>query len=201
MYDSDALTAGVIYPSIIEKVEDALHPADRLLDVGSGTGTLTAHVAPLVKHLTCSDVSPEMMELARDRLAPFDNVDYRAENVKSLTFVDDVFDAILCCNVLHQMPDPEPALREMLRVLRPGGRLIAITVTSGEISLGGRWHADIQFLLRFGKRPVLRSFTLSTFYRAVARAGFTTLETLWENRDPLPTAFILAVKPFSTPQE
>jgi len=201
VYDSDALTAGVAYPSIIKKVEEALRPSDRLLDVGSGTGTLTARVAPLVNHLTCSDVSPDMMELARDRLAHFDNVDYRAEDAKSLTFADDAFDAILCCNVLHQMPDPEPALREMLRVLRPGGRLLAITVTSGGVSLDGRWHADIQFLLRFGRRPVLRSFTLSTFYRTVAQAGFRTLETLWENRDPLPSAFILAVKPIPTPQE
>ncbi|MCJ7739326.1 MAG: class I SAM-dependent methyltransferase [Anaerolineae bacterium] len=195
VYDKDALTAGVAYPAIIDKVEKALNPSDRLLDVGSGTGTMGAHVAPLVRHLTCSDVSAEMLGKAQDRLVDFDNIDYRIEDAKSLGFDDCTFDAVLCCNMLHQMPDPELALGEMLRVLRPGGRLLAITVTSGGISLGGNGHTDIQFLLRFGRPPAMRSFRLSTFYNMVASSGFRVSETLWENRDPLPAAFILAVKP------
>ena len=198
VYDKDALTAGVAYPAIIEKVDNALNPDDELLDVGSGTGTMDAHVAPLVRRLTCSDVSAEMLGKTQDRLAGFDNVEYRIEDAKSLSFDDCTFDAVLCCNMLHQMPDPELALGEMLRVLRPGGRLLAITVTSGDVSLSGNGHIDIQFLLRFGRPPALRSFRLSTFYNIVTSSGFRVSETLWENRDPLPTAFILAVKPDKT---
>ena len=195
VYDQDALTAGVAYPAILQKVDEALNPSDILLDVGSGTGTMDAHVAPLVQHLTCSDVSAEMLGQAQDRLVGFDNIDYRIEDAKSLSFDDCTFDAVLCCNMLHQMPDPELALGEMLRVLRPGGRLFAIAVTSGDISLGGIGHTEIQLLLRFGRPPAMRSFRLSTFYNIVASSGFRVSETLWENRDPLPTAFILAAKP------
>jgi len=118
-----------------------------------------------------------------------------------LSFDSNTFDAILCCNMLHQMPNPELALSEMLRVLRPEGRLLVVTVTSGDISLGSNVHTDIQFLLRFGSPPALRSFRLSTFYSLVADAGFRIVETLWENRNPLPTAFILAMRPGSIQRE
>jgi ubiquinone/menaquinone biosynthesis C-methylase UbiE len=72
-YDESQLLAGGTYPPIIEKLKGEFAPHDRLLDVGAGTGLLTAQVAPLVAHVTCTDIAPEMLEKAK--LADFDHVD------------------------------------------------------------------------------------------------------------------------------
>lgn len=128
-YEESQLLAGSTYPPIIEKLKGEFMPHDRLLEVGAGTGILTVHVAPLVAHVTCTDIAPEMLEKARAELTDFDHVDYRVETASALSFEDNSFDVVLCCNVLHQMVDPDVAVGEFHRVLRPGGKLLAITLT------------------------------------------------------------------------
>jgi len=71
VYDDSALLAGGTYPPIVEKLKDEFGPQDRVLDVGAGTGLLTVHIAPLVAHVTCTDIAPEMLEKAKERLANF----------------------------------------------------------------------------------------------------------------------------------
>jgi ubiquinone/menaquinone biosynthesis C-methylase UbiE len=53
------------------------------------------------------------------------------ETATALSFEANSFDVVLCCNVLHQIADPDVAAREFHRVLRPGGKLLAITLTLG----------------------------------------------------------------------
>jgi len=65
VYDDNEILAGETYPPAIGKLGGEFSPDDRVLDVGAGTGLLTAHVAPLVKHVICTDIAPEMLEVAR----------------------------------------------------------------------------------------------------------------------------------------
>lgn len=100
-----------------------LRPGERLLDVGCGTGALLHRLShsPGVQ-LTGVDPVPEMLAVARRRLLP--EVDLRAGWAEQLPFDREQFDIAVSCNAFHYFRDPLAALREMKRVLAPGGRLV-----------------------------------------------------------------------------
>jgi ubiquinone/menaquinone biosynthesis C-methylase UbiE len=101
-----------------------LRPSDRLLDVGCGTGALLHRLSRQhpAAQLTGVDPVPEMLAVARRRLPP--EVLLREGWAERLPFDDGQFDVVLSCNVFHYVRQPVAALREMSRVLSPGGRLL-----------------------------------------------------------------------------
>jgi SAM-dependent methyltransferase len=108
----------------------AEQPIDHLLDVGTGTGRMLELLAPHVKHAVGVDVSPEMLAIARDRLARADirHAQVRLGDLYRLPFPSGGtltgFDALLFHQVLHFLDDPGAAVLEARRVLRAGGRLL-----------------------------------------------------------------------------
>ena len=99
-----------------------LSPTDRLLDVGSGPGTLTADLASYVGSVTALEITEAAASLTRDELARqgiVGTVD--VGNVHALPYDDDAFDVVHAHQVLQHVADPVQALREMARVTRPGG--------------------------------------------------------------------------------
>ncbi|MDX3517151.1 class I SAM-dependent methyltransferase [Streptomyces scabiei] len=107
----------------------SLKPDMKVLDIGCGPGTITADLAALVPegHVTGVDHAPGILEQARATAAGrgLDNVDFAVADVHALDFPDDTFCVVHAHQVLQHVGDPVQALREMLRVTRPGG-LIAV---------------------------------------------------------------------------
>jgi arsenite methyltransferase len=101
-----------------------LRPEMAVADIGSGTGFIAAGLAPLVKRVYVVDGSAAMLEVAKHNLSDFSNVEYHEADGASLPFPDESLDAVFANMYLHHTPDPLAAIREMLRVLRPGGRLV-----------------------------------------------------------------------------
>jgi ubiquinone/menaquinone biosynthesis C-methylase UbiE len=101
-----------------------LRPSDRLLDVGCGTGFLLHRLSGQhpAAQLTGVDPVPEMLAVARRRLPP--EVVLQEGWAERLPFASESFDIVLSCNAFHYVRQPEAALREMSRVLSPGGRLV-----------------------------------------------------------------------------
>lgn len=99
-----------------------LPPDARVLDAGCGTGGLLRRLgaAHPAWRLTGIDVSPLACALARER-TPGTIIE---GSVAKLPFGDGEFDAVTCCDVLCQVEQPEPALREIHRCLRPGGTVV-----------------------------------------------------------------------------
>lgn len=101
-----------------------LQAADRVLDVGCGTGALLSSLSRTHEPARLSGVDPvpEMLAIARRRLPAA--VELREGWAEKLPFGPQSFDVVVSCNVFHYIERPVAALREMQRVLRLGGRLV-----------------------------------------------------------------------------
>lgn len=102
----------------------ALFPQAVAVDVGAGTGFIAQGLAPRVAQVHVVDYSPEMLAVARRNLAEYSNVEFHLANGATLPLSDSSADAVLANMYLHHAPDPQVAIREMTRLLKPGGRLV-----------------------------------------------------------------------------
>src|SRR5438105_8126051 len=91
-------------------------------DLGCGTGQVSAAIAPFVARVIAVDASAAMLQAAKKRLHAFDNVELRRGELEVLPIDDGRVDAATLMLVLHHVPEPEKALAEVARVLKPGGR-------------------------------------------------------------------------------
>jgi ubiquinone/menaquinone biosynthesis C-methylase UbiE/DNA-binding transcriptional ArsR family regulator len=105
---------------------------ERVLDAGTGTGRILELLSPYIERGIGIDSSPEMLTIARDRLAKAgsSNCQVRRGDVYRLPFPDatpgEGFDAVVFHQVLHFLDDPQAAIREAARVLRGGGRVVIV---------------------------------------------------------------------------
>jgi ArsR family transcriptional regulator len=108
----------------------AAAPIESVLDVGTGTGRMLELLSPHIRRGIGVDVSPEMLAIARDRLEQIaaHHCQVRLADLYRLPFrsatQETGFDAALFHQVLHYLDDPQAAVAEAARVLKPGGRII-----------------------------------------------------------------------------
>jgi SAM-dependent methyltransferase len=126
-------------------------PGDTVLELAAGPGDVGYLAAPLLGadgRLISSDFSSEMVEVARRRAAELglENVEHRVIDAEEIALEDDSVDGALCRFGFMLMPDPDAAVAETRRVLRPGGRLaLAVWGQAGRnpwIALAGRVLAE-----------------------------------------------------------
>ena len=95
-------------------------------ELGVGTGGLAATLAPFVHRVVGVDRSPAMLDAARERLDGLGGVELREGELEALPVRDAELDLAVLSLVLHYVVEPESALGEAFRVLRPGGRLLVV---------------------------------------------------------------------------
>ncbi|WP_084780111.1 class I SAM-dependent methyltransferase [Planobispora rosea] len=120
--ENSFINAYLTRPAILALAGDVA--GRRILDAGCGSGPLTAALRERGAAVTGIDASAGMLALARKRLGA--DADLHVADLNApLPFADGAFDDVIASLVLHYLQDWGPALAEMRRVLRPGGRLIA----------------------------------------------------------------------------
>ena len=103
-------------------------PEASILDVACGTGEFAKLLLEKnpQQQITGVDISEEMLEIAKDKLRDYPNVNLSNNSVTSLPFSDESFELVICANSFHYFEHPQPALTEMKRVIKPNGKLIIL---------------------------------------------------------------------------
>lgn len=99
---------------------------ERAVDAGTGTGPIAFALAPLVGSVVGIDLVPAMIEEARSRAAAYPNVELLVGDALAMPFPDGAFDLATSGRTLHHLARPEAAIRELARVVRPGGLVLVV---------------------------------------------------------------------------
>jgi ubiquinone/menaquinone biosynthesis C-methylase UbiE len=121
----------------------APRPRDTVLDVACGGGIIVCAFAPEVKHATGIDMTPAMLDRARQLAAEkaVANVSWDQGDVGSLPYADGTFDIVVTRFSMHHFLDPIAALREMVRVCAPGGRVVVVDMyASDDPAKAAEWN-------------------------------------------------------------
>ncbi|MGR3541817.1 MAG: class I SAM-dependent methyltransferase [Hasllibacter sp.] len=167
------------YEATLARTVSHLHEGDEVLEIGCGTGSTALRLAPHVRSLTGTDISPAMIEIAREKAwndGP-GNVTFAVADAAAPS--GRTYDAVLAHNLLHLVPDLDAALAAAAAQVRPGGLLIAKTPCLG--GNGARslvLRAMVGAMALAGKAPPVRFFSIAALEDAIARAGFASIERL-----------------------
>jgi len=101
-------------------------PAWTIGDLGCGTGQVSAALAPFVAKIVGVDGSAAMLQAAKKRLQGIDNIELRRGELEALPIDDARLDAATLMLVLHHIPEPQRALADVARVLKPQGRVVIV---------------------------------------------------------------------------
>jgi SAM-dependent methyltransferase len=137
------------YPWLGRVAEFREHGGEDVLEIGCGTGSDLLQFARHGARATGIDVTAKHVELARERVGDLAVV--RQGDARQLPFRDGHFDYVYSHGVLHHSDEPERIVREMLRVLRPGGRfnvhvysLFSLITLKGFLRHGRKWKLHIE---------------------------------------------------------
>jgi len=157
---NDLMSAGIhrIWKRVVIEMS-AVRPGNLVLDMAAGTGDMAARFSPYVGSaglVLLADINRSMLHLGRDRLTNrgiVQNVRYLQTDAEALPLPDNTFDIVCIAFGLRNMTHKEVALSSMLRVLKPGGRLLVLEFSKPRYSLLSRLYDSYSFniLPKLGK--------------------------------------------------
>ncbi len=156
-----------------------LSPSMKLLELGCGTGGTAVRHAPFVSQILATDVSENMIAIARERSARagVDNVEFERAAVDEISGRDGQFDMVLALSLLHLVADRDAAIARIHALLKPGGLFVSNTACLA---------ADFGWLRYLGPPgralgllPLVRLFTEEELIHSIRAKGFS-IEEHWK---------------------
>ncbi len=123
------------------------------LELACGNGTYSKILVKNAENLTCTDWSEEMVAETKRRLKDLPNIKVEQANCFHLQYADNSFDTVFMANLLHIIPNPQKALAEAKRVLKPNGQIIAIDFTATGMKFLDKMRMFYLFMKFYGKPP------------------------------------------------
>ena len=186
------------FENSLRRTRGLLSPEQVVLEVGCGTGTAALQLAPSTRHSLATDFSPQMIAIAREKLAaqPVAPLRFGVFDLETARLEPESFHTVIAFNVLHLIHDLDAVLDALRRALRPGGRLISKAMYLEEMNpLIPQLTVSVMRWL--GKAPAtVQSFDATTLEAALMRSGFV-VEAVERHgtRRKDPRAFIVAHRP------
>ncbi len=134
LYDWVELTNRRVNSAAAVRVARLVPEGAKVLDCAAGTGLFALAAARRADSVLCTDLSQAMLSRAekKARKQGLSNICFAVRDLTALPEGNGSFDVVIAANVLHLLPEPETAVRELWRVTAPGGRLILPTYLQGK---------------------------------------------------------------------
>jgi ubiquinone/menaquinone biosynthesis C-methylase UbiE len=175
-YAADPIKDMAGYERTLKRTIELLRQTDTVIEFGCGTGTTALRLAPHVSRIIATDLSSEMIAIAREKAAAQNctNIEFAAGTAGRSPRPGDSYDAVLAFNLLHLVADRPVLLAQALGVLKPGGLLITKTPCLKEMSLIIRLAVPLLRLI--GKAPRVDYFSAAELRSDFEAAGFSLIE-------------------------
>jgi ubiquinone/menaquinone biosynthesis C-methylase UbiE len=170
--------------AVLERIHTAVGPTGgmKLLDLGCGPGIVTASLAPAVREVVAYDLTPEMLEKARQRCekAGLKNVRFELGRAEELPFEKESFDCVVTRLTVHHFTDPRKVMKEVVRVTRRNGRV----VVADFLSSGNEADAALHNALETLRDPThVRSLSADELRELLRESGLRIISrTTWERQ-------------------
>lgn len=175
-YAADPIADQAGYEATLRRVQGLLSPGHEVLEIGCGTGSTALRLAPFTRRLRATDLSAEMIGIARAKLAaqPLPQLSFEVADADTAAWGHSAYDVVLAFNLLHLVDDLDQTLALAVQALRPGGLLVAKTACVAEM------HPLIPYLAlplmrAVGKAPQVLCFKAPALQAALVRQGLDVL--------------------------
>ena len=145
-----------------------------VLELAAGTGLIAKHIANAAEYIEVTDASEQMIRQA-ERENHAENLHFSVQDMFCLPYADAAFDVVIVSNALHIVPQPEKSLREIKRVLKDDGVLIAPTFTHAENSFPGKVKA---FFMKLAGFPLHSRWTSEGYLRFLRQNGWSVRKSV-----------------------
>ena len=164
-----------------------------VLDFGCGVGLISNEIAKMVKEVHGIDISSKMIEFAKNNAAELKikNVNFSKATIFDNEYKNETFDVITAYSVLHLLEDPNPDVRKINKLLKPGGLFISETPCLGQKK--GFVSSFLTFLSKIKLVPKIKPLKFSDIENLLEENNFQIIEKK-EFVDTVPNYFIVVKK-------
>jgi len=192
------------YERTVRRVQGLLVPHHEVLEIGCGTGSTALLVAPGVRRLVATDLSVEMIAIAREKqeaAQALPQLEFRVADAEAPWNGQPMYDAVLAFNVLHLMSDLPQALGSVVDAIKPGGLFVSKTPCVAEMNALIPLLA-LPVMRALGKVPPVLCFNAAQLQTAMKELGLdiVSVERHGSKKSRDIRVFIVARKPASTPK-
>lgn len=191
-YSKKPVSDETVYKMKKELTRECFRPDSRVFEFGCGTGTTAISHAPYVKDILATDISPEMLRIAKERAvaAGTQNVTFKQWNVESDPLPGNNYDVVLAFSILHLVNDLPTVLETCQNMICDGGVLVSSTGCLADKK--NFLRPILGFLKWIGKVPYIAFLNTERFEESLEASGFQTVHRwLPEGSD---TIFIISRK-------
>ncbi|NRA88612.1 MAG: class I SAM-dependent methyltransferase [Rhizobiales bacterium] len=178
----------VAYQKKLEITQSYFTPDMNLLEFGCGTGSTALVHAPYVAHIDAIDVSPNMIEIAQQKLAATEisNITFRTATIEEFK-PEKQFDMVLGLSILHLVKDKNATISKVYDLLKEDGLFISSTICLGNNM--GYMKYILPIGRFFGAIPTVKVFSTDELEQSLTDAGFTIVQ----KRQPKPSSAMFIV--------
>lgn len=161
-----------VYKGTGIKVAEFIDESDNVLECACGTGAITEEIAKKAQKVLATDFAEGMLKRASRKCRKYGNVSFRQEDITDIKSADNSFNKVVAGNVIHLLPEPGKALNELLRVVKPGGKVIIPTYINMSKSSSG---FAVKFIEKLGAE-FKRQFDIDSYRRFFEDMGYNDVE-------------------------